>query len=332
MATIKDVCKAAGVSKATVSRVINNTGQVKESTRVKVEAAIEQLNYRPSSLAQTLAASSGNSIGLVLSDFDGSYFGSLLKQASASATRMGKQLIIADGKNQAEFELQAVSSLVEQKCDVIVLYSRQLTAQQLIELNHEISTPLIHVGQELPESAGYSIAFDQKRAIESAATHLMSIGHRHIAYFGPCPTTRTTQVRLEAFKAITEKQPFSVETQHLVCGFDVKAAYEQALEQIPNNWRFSAIVAASDDIAIGILRACREKGIGVPSDVSIVSIDNEKMTEFVVPQLTTVDIPIERITERAMEVAQQLIEDQVTIRPEIVVGELFVRDSTKPLV
>ncbi|KOO11008.1 LacI family transcriptional regulator, partial [Vibrio xuii] len=102
MATISDVSRIAGVSKATVSRVINGTGPVKQSTRELVEAVMKELKYKPSSVAQALATKSGNSVGLVLSDFTGSYFGILLKQASDSSEKMGKQLLIADGRNIAE--------------------------------------------------------------------------------------------------------------------------------------------------------------------------------------------------------------------------------------
>lgn len=97
MSTIVDVCKLAGVSKTTVSRVINGTGQVKKSTQDAVKAAMEQLGYRPNTLAQALARNETNSIGLVISDYEGVYFGALLKQASASAEQSHKELIITDG-------------------------------------------------------------------------------------------------------------------------------------------------------------------------------------------------------------------------------------------
>ena len=129
MATITDVCKLAGVSKATVSRVINGTGQVKESTRKVVFEAMQSLQYRPNSLAQALANKKSNSIGLVLSTFDGNYFGSLLREATNVAHEAGMQLIVTDGRNDTKWEMEAINSLVDRYCDVIILYSRSLTQQ-----------------------------------------------------------------------------------------------------------------------------------------------------------------------------------------------------------
>ena len=332
MATISDVCKMAGVSKATVSRVINGTGQVKSSTREHVEAVMKELNYKPNSLAQALANSSGNSIGLVLSDFDGNYFGSLLKQASLSADKMGKKLLIADGKNQADLELEAIQSLVDKKCDVIVLYSRRLTSEQLIELNNSIDIPIVHVGRQLPNQAGYSIAFDQEKAIADALEHLLTSGHRQIAYFGPDAMSNTTRLRLSTFKSVTAaKSHLGLTTDIFCCNFSLESGYQIANDVLDSHFAFSAIVAASDDIAIGILRACREKGINVPEQLSIVSIDNEKMSEFVTPKLTTVNIPISHITEKAMLVAQEYTQGKTPDSSELISGQLIIRESTKPL-
>ena len=133
MSTINDVGKLAGVSKATVSRAINNKSHVKESTRQAVFLAMEQLKFKPNSLAQALASNSSNSIGLIISDFDGDYFGILLKQAAMATEKAGKQLIVTDGHNDPLREIKAIESLVDRRCDVIVLYSRTLSQQDFID-------------------------------------------------------------------------------------------------------------------------------------------------------------------------------------------------------
>ncbi|WP_194435538.1 LacI family DNA-binding transcriptional regulator [Vibrio fluminensis] len=329
MATINDVCRAAGVSKATVSRVINGTGQVRQSTREKVEAVMKQLDYRPSAVAQALANQSGNSIGLVISDFTGGYFGSLLKQASVSAESMGKQLLFADGHNNAEDELKAVHSLVEKKCDIIVLYSRKLTCEQVIALNHSVPIPIVNVGRVLPKDAGYSIAFDQSDAIKKAGTHLIQLGHTHLSYMGPEPSTPTSKLRLEGFlKLVEDHAQQGVNGDIYPSSFGFEEGYLATKQHLSNGQDFgTAIVAAADDIAIGCIKALKEHGIRVPEDISIVSIDNDACSSFISPPLTTVNIPIKHITERAMTVAKQLIETGQPPEPEIYTGELIIRDS-----
>ncbi|ROV60058.1 LacI family transcriptional regulator [Vibrio ponticus] len=329
MATINDVCRAAGVSKATVSRVINGTGQVRQSTREKVEAVMKQLDYRPSAVAQALANQSGNSIGLVISDFTGGYFGSLLKQASVSAEMMGKQLLFADGHNDAEEELRAVHSLVEKKCDIIVLYSRKLSCEQVIALNQSVSIPIVNVGRALPLEAGYSITFDQSDAIKKAGTYLIQLGHKQLSYIGPEPTTPTSKLRLEGFQQlVSDFAHQGVTGEVCLSSFGFEEGYQATKQKLKSQHCFgSAILAAADDIAIGCIKALKEHGIRVPEDISIVSIDNDACSSFVEPPLTTVNIPIKHITERAMTVAQQLIETGLTPKPEIYTGELIIRHS-----
>ncbi|MGD8110844.1 LacI family DNA-binding transcriptional regulator [Vibrio sp. TRT 17S01] len=332
MATISDVSRMAGVSKATVSRVINGTGQVKESTRLLVESVMKELNYKPSSVAQALATRSGNSIGLVLSDFTGSYFGLLLKQASESAEQMGKQLLIADGHNQAESELHAVHSLVEKKCDVVILYSRMLSEEQVIALNQSIDVPLVNVGRRLPQSAGFSVSFDQQHAVAMAVEHLVLLGHQSITYVGPAPKTPTSVSRLAGFQSAIQSYALQkVSGNHVPCNFGFIEGYAAGKVLLNEGELPPAIVTASDDIAVGCIKAFAEQGIVVPDDVSIVSIDNDPCSAFVTPSLTTVDLPIQAITERAMEVAQQLIQGQPIPPVEVIQGSLVPRDSAKSI-
>lgn len=124
MITMLDVSRQAGVSKATVSRVLNNTGQVKESTRIAVFKAVEELGYRPNLLAQALANQTSNTIGLVISNFDGPYFGRLLRQAAQLIEASGKHMIVTDGHDTPEGELEAVRLLIDRRCDAIILYTR----------------------------------------------------------------------------------------------------------------------------------------------------------------------------------------------------------------
>ncbi|OEF07144.1 LacI family DNA-binding transcriptional regulator [Vibrio genomosp. F10] len=329
MTTISDVSRIAGVSKATVSRVINGTGQVKESTRELVKSVMQELNYKPSSVAQALATKSGNSIGLVLSDFTGSYFGILLKQASVSADLMGKQLLIADGHNQAESELKAVHSLVEKRCDVIVLYSRMLSSDQITALNQSIDIPIVNVGRQLPENAGYSISFDQQHAVKMAVDHLVESGHRSITYLGPTPSTPTSTSRSQGFTlAINQHTTTKIESYQHPCEFGFIEGYQAGKALLSKGSLTSAIVAASDDIAIGCIKAFSEQGMSVPKDISIISIDNDPCSAFVTPSLTTVEIPIQAIMAQAMSVAQKLIEGHTLFESEVIQGQLIVRDST----
>lgn len=152
MITMLDVSRQAGVSKATVSRVLNNTGQVKESTRIAVFKAVEELGYRPNLLAQALANQTSNTIGLVISNFDGPYFGRLLRQAAQLIEASGKHMIVTDGHDTPEGELEAVRLLIDRRCDAIILYTRFMEEPALMQLISQ-HPALMVINRNLPQLA-----------------------------------------------------------------------------------------------------------------------------------------------------------------------------------
>ena len=199
MATMVDVCRLAGVSKATVSRVLNNPDTVKQSTREAVFQAMETLGYRPNGLAQALANQRSDTIGLIVSDFEGVYFGTLLRQATRSADEAGKQLIVTDGHDDAKREAEAVNMLVNRRCDAIILYSRYMSDELLMQLIRELPVPLIAMNRYLPEAPERSIVFEQRGSARMSVEYLLKLGHRHIACITARMRSSTGNLRLEGY-------------------------------------------------------------------------------------------------------------------------------------
>lgn len=189
MATMLDVSLRAGVSKATVSRVLNGTGQVKESTRQQVFAAMEELGYRPNFLARSLANQTSNSIGLVVSTFDGFYFGRLLQQASRQTETHGKQLIVTDGHDAPEQEEQAVQMLADRQCDAIVLYTRYMSEKAIVKLMNTVKTPLVVINREVSQAPDRCVFFEQQDAAFKAVDYLIdqAIGRSPVSPFRSTP-------------------------------------------------------------------------------------------------------------------------------------------------
>lgn len=163
MATMLDVSIRAGVSKATVSRVLNGTGQVKESTRQQVFKAMEELGYRPNFLARSLANQTSNSIGLVVSTFDGFYFGRLLQQASRQTEAWGKQLIVTDGHDTPEREEEAVQMLADRQCDAIILYTRHMSEKAIMSLINSIAMPLVVINRDVAQAANAACSSNSRK-------------------------------------------------------------------------------------------------------------------------------------------------------------------------
>ena len=218
MATMLDVSLRAGVSKATVSRVLNGTGQVKESTRQQVFAAMEELGYRPNFLARSLANQTSNSIGLVVSTFDGFYFGRLLQQASRQTETHGKQLIVTDGHDAPEQEEQAVQMLADRQCDAIVLYTRYMSEKAIVKLMNTVKTPLVVINREVSQAPDRCVFFEQQDAAFKAVDYLIGQGHREIACITVPIHTPTGKARLMGYRKALEKHGIRLDERRIKYG------------------------------------------------------------------------------------------------------------------
>ncbi|WP_019616867.1 LacI family DNA-binding transcriptional regulator [Psychromonas ossibalaenae] len=330
MATINDVCKLAGVSKATVSRVINRTGQVKESTRKVVFDAMEQLNFKPNSLAQALASNSSNSIGLIVSTFHGNYFGALLKQAAMLAEQAGKQLLVTDGHNDPLLEIEAVDSLVARRCDVIVLYSRHMSEQDFIALKQRISIPIVMINRQLQDKSCYAVCFDQLHATQLAVNQLLDMNHKQIACITSPLDSPTGLLRLQGYQDCIAQHHIPTNPALIAEGGNtIESGYQACQKILLTGAPFSALFACNDNMAIGAMKALTEAGLKIPDDISVISIDNEAASAFLTPPLSTVELPIEAITDSAIKTALALADGQkVQAGTKEFRGKLIVRDST----
>lgn len=330
MATINDVCKLAGVSKATVSRVMNGKGPVKEETKKLIFDAMETLNYKPSLVAQALATNSSNSIGLIVSFFDGYYFGILLKEATRIAEESGKQLIVTDGHNQLETEIEAINSLVARKCDAILIYSRTMTADDYCDIQKKLPIPLVVINRTLPDGLGHAVAFDQYDASQMAIEHLIELGHKKIAMITLNQGSSTGQIRLKGAKETLTKHGINDDDNLIIIkNGKLEDGYQACKELLKRSRDITAIFCFNDHLALGAIKALKEMNIRIPEDISIVGIDNDEISAFLSPALTTINVPIQEITQLAMNKALKLISDkEVKPTTEILKGKLIVRDSS----
>ncbi len=307
MATINDVCKLAGVSKATVSRVLNETGQVKAQTREAVLAAMQQLGYQPNSLAQALATNTTNSIGLVLPHFESSYFGSILFEAEQGAQKAGKKLLVMNSKNSEQGEKEAVATLAAQRCDAILLYSRHLNEVQLLELQQQHPSPLVILNRRLHHPQLHSFGLDQTQIAQLAMQHLLNLGHRQIACITSPLVSETGKIRYQVYQQALHEQGIELSSSLVIEGDNTLLGGYQAMQQLlQQGISMTAVFACNDDMALGAMRAMHEHGIHVPKQVSIIGIDNEPAAAFAIPSLSSVSLPIGELTPQAISLAVEI--------------------------
>lgn len=331
MATMLDVSLRAGVSKATVSRVLNGTGQVKESTRKRVFAAMEELGYRPNFLAQSLANRTSNSIGLVVSTFDGFYFGRLLQQASRQTEAYGKQLIVTDGHDAPDREELAVQMLADRRCDAIILYTRFMSEKAIIRLIDETPVPLIVINRELHQAHDKCVFFEQQDAAFQAVEYLITQGHHDIACITVPGHTPTGKARLMGYRKALEKHGIPWDPAKVKYGDSTMTrGYELCREFLQEGVSVSALFACNDDMALGASKALYQAGLRIPQDISLFGFDDAPSARWLEPGLSTVYLPIDTMITTAIDQAIRLANKETIAAIPPFTGTLVLRESVAP--
>lgn len=328
MVTMLDVSLRAGVSKATVSRVLNGTGQVKESTRNQVFKAMEELDYRPNFLARSLANRTSNSIGLVVSSFDGFYFGRLLQQASRQAELHGKQLIVTDGHDTPEREELAVQMLADRRCDAIILYTRFMSKKAILALIDATPMPLIIINRELFQAHDKCVFFEQQDAAFQAVDYLITQHHRDIACITAPIHTPTGKARLMGYRKALEKHGIRWDPAKVKYGDSTMTrGYELCQQMLQEGVKFSALFACNDDMALGASKAIWQAGLRIPQDISLFGFDDAPSARWLEPGLSTVYLPIDNMITTAIDQAIKLVNNEQIAAIPPFTGTLVLRES-----
>lgn len=331
MVTMLDVALRAGVSKATVSRVLNGIGQVKESTREQVFNAMEELGYRPNFLARSLANRSSNSVGLVVSTFDGFYFGRLLRQASRQTEAWGKQLIVTDGHDTPQKELEAVQMLVDRHCDAIVLYTRFMNERTLLSLMNSIKVPLVVINRDISLARDRCVFFEQQDAAFKATDYLIQQGHREIACITVPISTPTGQARLMGYRKALQKHGIAYSEDRVKYGDSTMTlGHKLCQELLDSRVPFTALFACNDDMALGASKALHQAGRRIPQDISLFGFDDAPSAQWLEPALSSVYLPIDSMITTAIDQAIKLANGEPIEAIPPFVGKLVLRESVEP--
>ena len=202
MTTMLEVAKRAGVSKATVSRVLSGNGYVSQETKDRVFQAVEESGYRPNLLARNLSAKSTQTLGLVVTNtlYHGIYFSELLFHAARMAEEKGRQLLLADGKHSAEEERQAIQYLLDLRCDAIMIYPRFLSVDEIDDIIDAHSQPIMVLNRRLRKNSSHSVWCDHKQTSFNAVAELITAGHQEIAFLTGSMDSPTSIERLAGYK------------------------------------------------------------------------------------------------------------------------------------
>jgi len=302
-----EVAKRAGVSKATVSRVLSGNGYVSQETKDRVFLAIAESGYRPNLLARNLATSRTQTLGLVVTNtlYHGVYFSELLSHAARMTEDQGRQLILADGKHSADEERAAIQYLLDLRCDAIIIYPRFLSVEEMDEIVQQHPQPIMVLNRRLRRHASHCVWSDHKASSQAAVEKLIALGHRDIAFITGSLDSPTGVERLSGYKAALAQHGIALRDDWVVEGKWTPETGARGVEALlARDVAFSALVASNDDMAIGAIRQLHLRGIRVPQQVSVIGFDDIALAPYTVPSLSSVKIPV---TEMVQETINRLI-------------------------
>ncbi|KAB8309045.1 LacI family DNA-binding transcriptional regulator [Rahnella sp. Lac-M11] len=330
MSTMQEVAAKAGVSKATVSRVLSGKGYVSQETKDQVYKAIEEAGYRPNLLARNLATSKSMCIGLVVTNtlYNGHYFSELISQAAKKLDANGRQLILVDGKHSAEEEQDAIQFLHDLRCDGIIIYPRFLSVDEMDLLIDKYKKPVMVVNRKLRKHQSHCIYCDHKGSSFNATQALIERGHRDIAFITGSMDSPTAIERLSGYRDALTASGLPVKESLIVKGKWSPASGAAAVETLlSSGLSFTALLTSNDEMAIGAMKQLSIAGIAVPAQVSVIGFDNIPTAPFLIPALSSVKDPVSDMVSEVISQIISMLDGGYLSEKNKFVSELILRES-----
>lgn len=293
MATsIKDVAREAGVSIATVSRVLNDVDVVNEDTKKKVTEAIKKLGYRPNIVARSLKTQRTRTIGIVIPDISSQFYPEIVRGAEDVANIYNYNIILCNTDLDANKEKDYLRVLREKMVDGVIYMSNCL-APSILELMKELNFPTVLVETRDKEKTFPSVTIDNEMAAYDAVNYLAKKGNKNIVYIGVNPKIQNAgALRYKGYERALKENGLSVDEDRVYFGGLKSNDGYEAMKKILSKSKVDAVFCASDEIAMGAINLLREKGIQVPKSVDVIGFDNIYSSEIFYPKLTTVEQPM----------------------------------------
>lgn len=338
MPTIVDVAKLAGVSIATVSRVVNNSSHpVNAETRARILEAIETLNFVPNPLARALVSEKSRLIGVIVGDASDPYFANIVRGISLVAQEHGYLTVICNTDRVPEVELDFVRLLRDYCADGLIFVggglanaTHQKQLGEIVDWFKSNQVPVVALGNQFLTVPQVNI--NDAQAAQDMTEYLIQLGHRHIGFItGPVGLT-TSQLRLNGYQQALARHAITFIPELVSEGdFTYDGGRRAARHLMAQPIRPTAIFGSNDREAMGCLSQLREEGIRVPEQVSVVGFDDVEAAQYVHPPLTTVQVPMQDIGAKGMQQLLQGMDSKEIIEPKhILPHRLVIRASSGP--
>lgn len=326
--TMEDVAKAAGVSVATVSRVLNKSSSVAQSTREAVLDSIKRLDYRPNLLGRNLRRTETKLVLALLPNIANPFYSLIVKGIEDVAQRNGYNVMLCNTDSNADREQVYLELLKNRLADGVIIMASEIGGDELTAINGHF--PVVQCCEYKEGAKVPLVSIDNYFAAKKVAKHLISLGHKRIGMISCKNSFLSTKRREQGFRSALEEAGLEFDDRLVVYGnYSFKSGHRMATNLLMLSERPTAIFAISDIMAVGVLRAAREKGLSVPEDLAVAGFDNISFASMCNPMLTTVSQPKYDLGCTAMELLIRKIRGDLKEPVDIILeNELVIREST----
>ncbi len=326
--TIKEVAQRAGVSTATVSRTLNNTGPVDEETRRRVRDAARELHYIPNMLGRSLSTRRTDTIGLLLPDLFGEFFSEVIRGCDRTAQLSRYHLIVSSSHNNRQ-EIEAAIRTMRGRVDGLVIMSPHIDAGSLHH-NLPATLPVVLLNCYVDTENFDALNIDNFAGARNAVAHLAGHGHRRIGIIKGTEHNMDAFERLRGYRSALEDAGIAVsETLEFPGNFSDASGYDAARAMLRRSPVPTAVFVSNDAMAVGAISAFREAGVDVPGAMAVVGFDDIPIASFLTPPLTSVHVDIDNLGALAVESLVQALREKSrhTRRRVLLPTNIVIRES-----
>ncbi|MFH1573019.1 MAG: LacI family DNA-binding transcriptional regulator [Acidobacteriota bacterium] len=332
--SIQDIARTAGVSHATVSRALNNSRLISPDVRSRIQQLAAELDYTPNAVAQSLKEQRTKTIGLVVTSIADPFVGLVVRGIDEAAQAAGMSVFLSVSYNDPEREMAVIETFHRRRVDGVISAAAQISGRHRERLARvDVPTVLVNHQAEPASDLLYSVEVGDYDGARQAVAHLIELGHRAIGYLGASSRPRSNRRRFAGYRDALEAEGIRADEtwveiapcEHRFHTDDVSAGRSL----LPGLLRagVSALFCYNDMVAIGALLACRDHGVAVPAQLSVVGFDDIEMAQYVVPPLTTMRQPKLRLGKLAMKMMLDLLDGR-PVENHTLPTEFVLRSST----
>lgn len=305
--TVYDIASEAGVSVATVSRVINNNNKVAEITRQRVQGVIDKYDFKPNELARSLFKNETKMIGCILPDITNLYYSSVFVEAEKYALKEGYTLVLCDAMDKAGNDVMYLHTLVERQVDGIIYMGRNSnTGMEIVEAQlkkYSTKLPIVMINWDNCETGCFRVQSREMDGFKLLVEELIKSGHKKLSLIGGRKGVLPTDIKFQVLKTAAEQYGLEMGEYFRIEGdYTTDTGFKAMIQLLDHPDPPTAVMGINDMVAIGALKACHMRHIQVPENIAITGFDNIPLVQYIFPTITTVTHDFKNLGKKAIDI------------------------------